>query len=231
MTALIFALEGITSSLGNTFNATNFLMVGKIISYVMLGVGLAIIVWLFIIRPTTFKIKVIIIARRSGGMPQIAYDKGKYIRKDRIEKFIFLKRSGVFGNKLNIASPNADDRVVGEKGESVLIFEKFGEFDYRPLHVSDTFQNSPFIPTDANVKAWMVLEQKLALQKYQKQTFWQQYGPIVFFLGAMVLIMIMLWMTLGKVSEISGALGASADRFAQAVADFGKQIVSARGGV
>lgn len=224
------ALEfgSLRGSVGGFFSSAAFNKAGIILGYALLLVILLIAAYFFIIRPLSFKVRVLIIARRSGGAPQFAYDRGKYIKKDGVERFILLKRSGFFGKKLTLEPPEYDDLVLGERGQNTLVLEKTGEHDYRPIHVEDVFENSPFKPTDADMKNWLVMEHKLDYQKYTRESFWSKYGSQVMLIGAMALIMIMLWMTLGKVDSISQSLGGASNKMAQAVEDFGKQIVAAR---
>jgi hypothetical protein len=207
--------------------------IGKIMSYAFLIVVCLVALWFFVLRPMTYKVRVVILSRRSGGMPSYSFDRGKFIKQKGIVKFVLLKKSGIgslLGYKWTMPPPDYDLLTIDDRGQSVLTLEKFGEYDYKPLKVSDTYSNSPFHTVDSDVKYWMTLEMKQAAQKYAKMKFFDKYGGFIMFMIGMVLCIVILWMTLGKVSELSGALANAGDKMAQAVSDLGKQILSAQGG-
>lgn len=226
-------LQGLSSASLNVNYAT-IVAVGKIMSYAFLIVICLVALWFFVLRPMSYKIRVIILSRKSGGMPSFSFDRGKYVKlKGGIVKFVLLAKSGfgsIFGYKWTMPPPDYEHLTLDNKGGSVLVLEKFGEHDFKPLHIADTYANSPFETVDSDVKYWMTLEMKQAAQKYTSMNFFDKYGGFIMFMIGMVMVVVILWMTLGKVSEMSGALAVAGDKMASAVSEFGKQVLAAQGG-
>jgi len=201
----------------------------EIVMWTLIFVIVGLILTWFVFRPLTYKVKVIILDRRADGKYQIDHDRGKFITKrNSQQEFKLYKASGLFGNKLSLEPPSYSDLGIASNGKPVLALEKWGERDYRPLHITDVFAENPFEPTDIEVRNWMVLQLKQSVDKFTKPGFLEKYGGVITLILLFVFALVILNMTLSKVGEISMALTGASDRMAIAVEEFGKQIVAAK---
>jgi hypothetical protein len=199
---------------GWAIDAQAFGNVGVIIGQTLFAILVIGVIYWFFLRPMFYKIRVIILARRGGeGSVIVGYDKGKY-GKDRngIEKFNLLKRK-----QATIKYPEYKYIQPTERGAGTLFLFKFGENDYTPIDVSDTFVNSPFMAVDSDHRNLLAIEHRAVAQKYAKTSRWKEFAPYLLIFGGLIIIMVMFWMLTGQLQGVASAVGGASNNLADAV--------------
>jgi len=194
--------------------------VGKIgyavVWFIVFG-GLAFLAWWFVIRPMTYKIDVDIISRRGDKGNFIYYDKGKFIKKrSGLEEFRLLKK-----RKAEVSPPSYEQVYNAQRGRGKLYLRELEKNNYFPLSATDNINdNSLFdsgIVDTLQKNLATVIMAKNAITYRPKQGFMEKYGHYLGFALLIVATFVIIYITLGKVGEISQALAQTGERVAVAL--------------
>lgn len=177
----------------------------------IIGVAIAIfiviaVLWYFIVRPMSYKIRVIIWAARGGtgiveGTDKAKITKGGLFNKSPIAKLKFFKR------KVSLPVPELNHFVRGEKGDSIYYY-KYGESDYAPIvfsELTEKFKDLALNPSEEDVKLWWLSENKSLLMRNTAKDFLAKYGQYLMFGGLILCIIVVTWIISGVLKEYIGA--------------------------
>jgi len=228
-----FELTSFVSNLPTNEITTIVFLVARTLFWVALVGAVA---WFVVIQPLLFNIKVTIFEKRHGNT--VIYHYRGFIKK-KLGEQKFRIYTGIFKPKLHLPIPVYDDIILDVKGKSNVYYVKEGENFYSTLHPKigdyEVDDAGKLKQSDVNFKVhdtvslrWLMEEVKGAIIRHRVQSQFQQYiAPAMLIVGFMF-ILIMLWLTLGTVGDISNALGSASNKMADAVKDFGRQIVESR---
>lgn len=168
------------------------------------------IVLVFMVRPLTYRIEVVYAQRREKGYV-MRHDFGKEIDKEGIKKVRLYHRGITMQPDVMRYAQIQSKPILGFfyiRNTCLLLLEfERGFFVPMSLNINDVNLE----PIQQDVKNWLVQEHKQVVEKYKQMKWWQ--SPIVyisFIIVALVIIMIIFYLVLGKSGDIlNGAYGAA----------------------
>lgn len=203
--------EQLTNTLGINFSNLfkGISTAGYALFYIILIAAAITFFYILIIRPLTYKIKVVIWAARGGTGMVEAQDKAKIIRggffrKSPVAKLKLLKR------KLTLPVPEISHFVRSEKGDTIYYY-KYGDTDYVPVifsELTEKFKDLALNPSEEDMKLWWLSENKALLLRNQTADFLTKYAPMLMMGALIILIIIVTWIIAGTLKEYIGAVGA-----------------------
>jgi|TARA_Y100000034_G_C6869537_1_gene396735 high-affinity Fe2+/Pb2+ permease len=211
------------TSLYNSAGFAQFAEIGLAIFYTVMVVGGVMLAFLLLyLYVYVYKYKVVIF-KRSGNTSLISQDRGRIKSKDGKSEFKLL-----FRKKVNVPPPDFKFMNPSLKGNPVLFFYQFSDTEILPLEVELKTSNPHIFltPIEEDLKHWFILTQRRIHETYNKPDFWAKYGGIVSVFGVMVFVIIALWMTLGKINDVTTGLSSVASSIKTAASEFGKQVIS-----
>lgn len=196
----------------------SFLRWGSIIGEVILIGGITAAILYMVINAKRYLYNVLIF-REDGKIEQ---DKGA-ILKDRFggERFKLKKK------KVDIPVPDLRYFHPDDRGKTTIALERYGVNDFVPVDIIVNPHGAIDLhPANSDMEFWRTQMHRDITNKYSHETFWQKYGNQLILVVGMTLVLIMLWMTLGKVEIISSSLSAASDKIAEAIRYGGGQVIN-----
>lgn len=197
-------MAGIGDLLGNTVSnfTSGLVSAGSVVLQGLIFIIFIAIIGWFIIRPLTYKIRIVLWTERAGGIVE-AHDKAKIIRsglfsKSPVMKLKLLKRN------LSLPVPDLKHFVRTEKGDTIYYY-KYGELDYVPVifkELVDKFKDLKFNPSEEDIRMWWVYEQKELIKRNTMKNTLLQYAPYLALGGVILLIIIVAWMLNGTMKDL-----------------------------
>ncbi len=220
-------LEGINTAGVYSKTVASGLVIGKALFWII-TIG---VVAYFLIHRFSFNHKVYIIAKRGGRTVSIAEDRAKFVRKKGVHKMVFgswIRR--------NIKLPIPDPHLIfnGPRGKPTIFLYKYGEKDYSPIAMttnnwgmlkrkeqadaSDSYATvdvtqvldvADFLklePVASHIDFWNIQTKKEITEQFFKPTFFEKYGAQIIMIIAIMAVVVIIWMTLGKIDDVAQAL-------------------------
>ncbi len=196
-------------------------IISKIVLYfLILGAVFLVTRWFF-----SYKVDVIIFEKRGEGS-FIKRDKGRLVRsKDGSVKFKLLK-----DRKVSIEPPNYSYLYPSTRGRSALILEKIGDFTFLPVKAQHLSNPGLVLSAISGAERnWLVQDQKEIRRRHEKTSVWATWGMPVMVISALIIIMLIMFVLFKQAGNWANAMNSAGDKMADAVKEFGRQIVESKG--
>jgi len=202
--------------------------IGILLIYVLFAGVVLFFLYRFIIKPMFYPIKVIVASRRGEKGNFFYEDKGRFIRKKSgFEDFKLFKRS-----KAHVRAPSLEHLYPAEKGRAYLFLREVEKNNFFPLMAADNVNDPSLFEagvTTLEQKQWVMLEINKLMQSLQpKLNILEKYGHYIVFLVTMVIVVVILWIVMGKVSETNALLSATQDKVAETAKEIYGGLVGAK---
>ena len=150
-------------------------------------------------RIKKFDTKVIIFSRRDGKTVKVFMDKGAFIRKKGVTRFRLLKQ------KVTIAPPDYKYLIAARRANYLMLYQ-ISDDEFFPVKAGIDNNNVVFKAQDAEVRLWLQTIIKQIKERYSHQNFFDRYaGPIIFAIAA-VLCIVLIYMTVKQIGDLTGPL-------------------------
>jgi len=171
--------------------------------------------WFFIRPLFVYKTRVIILKKRGGKTIITDFDRGRFMKKDDMHVFKFLKNK-----KVKISQPDFKFIYSDSKGKPNLFLYQYGEQDYAPIQIDASFPDNPFIPVPSELRSLISLETLRINKKYERQRILDKILAPGMFIIAMVLIVVIFISLFKNMQSMAGSFMEGARLMAEAVASF-----------
>jgi hypothetical protein len=205
----IFQGSGTTGSYGFLWD------VGIILFWLLVLGLLGWFVWRKVITPMRFPVEVVVVSKRGDKGNFLYTDKGRFARKKSgFEEFKLLKRK-----KAHIMPPSYNHLYPAAKGKAYLFLREVERNNFFPLAATSNINDQSLFDigiSNLEQKQWVMLEINKLMQELQpKLNTLEKYGHYIAFFITIILITIIIWIVMGKVSETNAVLSATQDRVSQ----------------
>ena len=177
-----------------------------------------------------YNVDVYVFKKYTTGMKLVKL-KGR-VFQDKSSKYWFEVTPASFF-KLKAKKINMVDQeyfISKEKGDAVFLFQ-IGREDYKPMLFQECLDQLTqermmgFDVVDISAHNHSIQLQQEVIDRRRNSNKLLIYLPTLMMVAGMIFVVVLLWMTLGRIETMNGAMTVGYEKMAAAIADFGKQII------
>lgn len=233
VTSVMQGIKGGISGIGKGAFADKFFTVagntGALVTIVIFFMLALAVVILLMRQMMMYNVDVYVFRRYSSGLRLLKLKGRRY--KDKEGKYRFAAVRGLFQLKpyyLNLVDLENFMPNFG-KGESLFLVQ-VGPDDYKPIRFMDIVKEKcdalDFTILDVNAANHTLAIHREIVQRHQNKNKLLLYLPTIMMVGGMIFVVVLLWMTLGRIETMNHAMTEGYKLMAEAIKDFGKQIIT-----
>ena len=216
---------------GNTGAATfaKIGAAGTVVSSIFLGIVMLAVV-IFIARQLMmYTMDVYVFKKYSTGMKLVKL-RGRYY-KDKKGHYKFTVIRGLLQWRAKSISLVEQEFFITKpgKGEAVFLLQVSPD-DFKPIALAKAVRDQAscmeLSVLDQNAANHSLQVQKEIVDKHRNVSKMLLYLPTIMMVGGMIFVVVLLWMTLGRIESMNASMLQGYELMANAIGDFGKQIIT-----
>jgi hypothetical protein len=233
---LLDSVKGARDSVGEigagTWKTTAFAKMGAagvVFTKALIYGGLGVLAFMMFRKVMMYNIDVYIWKRYSNGYRLLKRRGRRYKDKGGKQWFEIVKGMNPFERAKKISWVGYESFQSKEKKGEAIFLLQCGPEDYKPLNMTekldDKLRDMDLDILDINAANHSIQLQKEVIDRHRSKNKMLIYLPTIMMVAGMIFVVVLVWITLGRIEQMNSAMTAGYQMMADAVKDFGKQVI------